>query len=712
MLQFFRYYQKFLFTVIAIVISLSFLFSGSYVSFLSNRMEEPSPFVATLIDGSKITQKELAGFVRFISTEKQGKDLSSINVWNEGLLANYLFALGLEERFYSLRKDTYDAFYEDLWEKISQYQPYVHAKAPFIRAEGVWSSFAPEINEKRKSLPNKWDKTALKTLADLYQEEQKFPAEMLRRVLRYYEKEARVEPDPRLRTYPLGLFGFSSPKAWFPPEFFQDAALFFMNTAKQAIKTGCTISRSTIEEELQKALFAYLPKEGVDPEAFSRGQLAALGLQEKQLFSLMETLLLATKYIDSLGQSAFLDPKLFYPLVEDQLEMVTVKKRSMAEDAVFTTHKDYALFALYKMAVSPSQGKYIDQYFPIDVIKKKYPKLVSSSYKAFCSFVSLQECASNLPLQEIWAWQAKDDGYALLQKRIKTLPPETSPEKRLEHIDLLPPDMKKIALDFSKKKMMQNREDLIVSTLEKKPKKELYIQVFADGSLTGLQIGKSAKLQKLLAKAPLQGQIDLTVDELKAQEELYAFSPDGEGFFQIAVVEKGKEELLTFKKAKHAGALEPLFQEHMQEMRPIVEKTHPKIFSLKDSKVQEEHLAKALFPCKDIAGYFASHIEACRSSSSTYADTVDQQWQLATSEEKIEGKEKAAFLSHLSANESSSVIKTPFPAIYTLLKRDKKDLAELPEFIKAKKALQQEAKKESSHQLWKSFHEKGLFCIE
>lgn len=713
MLKFFRNYQKIGLGILTGALIVSFLFSGVYTVFFETKSLPKAVYVAEALDGSSIEKSKLDQFVHFLCVEKAGKGPYR-NLWNDGILQKDCFSKGLGETFFQLRKEAYQKHYETLWKRIKNFRPYEHPEAPFLSAEMIWSRFAPKINEYRKALPETFNKEAFSILLKLYEEQQKFSPEMLKRMLLYYQKQARIPLDNRLLERELGLFGFRSPRDWFPERFLQDCAIYLMNASIYAEREGVKVTQASLEMEVSKPLGEALREEEADLEKAFQKELRFLGLQQHDFFSIFQSILQGRMHLTSLGNSVFVNPDMLTPILEDSLTDFTVEEHRMAKVFDFTDHYSYALFQLYKEAISPSSFICPQKLYSSENVAKTHPTLVYELYDVACSFITADSCSFKIPLKDIWKWQTEDAPFQAIVQEFPEIDgtKAKTPSERAKLLQNLSPTLQKKVNAYAKKAMVKDLPELVLSELNKAEKNPISIKLFQDGSLSGLQLSQTKKLRKLLEKAPLKSQIDLTDLELRTKEELLAFTEDGKGFFQIHLLKKHpQKQILTFEEALETKKLDKLFSSYVKKMHPVLKETHPAIFSSKSEKKEKEETAKILFPCKNVKNAFQPHLDSLRKEGDTrvFSHTVDGQFFLKKTQKSFSGKEKPSSLQGLEIGAMSSILAEPYLHFYTLLEKKEKKVSETVEYRSLKNALKKEAIEKASHEIVSLLQENGAF---
>ena len=258
MLEFFRKYQRYFFLIITVVIIISFSFFGTYNTITSNPIHEQIAFKA--VDGTEVTRAELEEMAIFLGTDKQDKllfgGLWGPNFLNDGVVKNDILATGLaailtEQYANDIQPDLYTRL-----EKEKRYALYVHPEAKFLNVESAWGYFAPSLKgsfDELRHSNNPISPEALNARINLYLGEKKFPAPLLRQVLRYQEKQySWLTPDINLDRTDLSLFGYHTVEDWFGPKFMRIIAEFIINSAKIAEQKGYEVSKAETLADLRR----------------------------------------------------------------------------------------------------------------------------------------------------------------------------------------------------------------------------------------------------------------------------------------------------------------------------------------------------------------------------------------------------------------------------------------------------------------------------
>lgn len=167
MMNFFRKYQKLLFSVISIVTIASFAFFGM-ANTVADRPHIAKRVVAKVIDGSDIYEHEICAMGRFLC---QGKE----SVIQKELLATGMAAQLAERYFEQLKADV-----EQRVERAKNYRPYAHPRLPILSAEEVWKRFQPQLLQHLQQLrAAPASPQAFALLCSLFLDQAAFPSDIL-----------------------------------------------------------------------------------------------------------------------------------------------------------------------------------------------------------------------------------------------------------------------------------------------------------------------------------------------------------------------------------------------------------------------------------------------------------------------------------------------------------------------------------------------------
>ncbi len=217
MLNFFKQHQRKFFIVITVVTVSSFVFFGTFSTFLEPKQEIPDRQVVLNIEGKPIMKRELYALCQMLATSgmnpSTARQAGMPNLFNDGVIEKELLENGmsqlLAERYFAYLKPELDARLK----KMKHFRFYSHPQAPHINALSMYQRFAPALVQHLELLKKQSDECSLETfslMVQLYQDQESMPSEMVRQMLLFQQQQQGVPADPRLAQWDFSLFGFDS----------------------------------------------------------------------------------------------------------------------------------------------------------------------------------------------------------------------------------------------------------------------------------------------------------------------------------------------------------------------------------------------------------------------------------------------------------------------------------------------------------------------
>lgn len=559
MLQFFRKYQKFFFIIVTFVIVISFSFFGTFSTF-TQRNEVTDREIGKLIDGSVLMEQKLFGLLRLLQhgIEEGGR---TSNLLNDSLLHKDLILSGLGE---ILAKHYYEQMSSELsekWKRVKHFVPYVHPHAPHISAKGVWSQMAPKINallDEVKNAPAEFSPEQLPLLFKLYAAQADFPPHLLLQMLYFQQSQnGQIRPDPGLPSVNVALFGFESIEDWFGSKFIEEAGKFILNAAIIAREEGYVVKKEEAQVDLLRNAYKGLKLfgQGENPtnqqahHAF-QSQLRYLGLSEGEAIEYWRQSLFFRRLFHEVGESVFLDRLALQQFMGFAKPAHSICRYRLPNTLQFENFWQMLKFQRYLEVAF--EGDYLslpEKKRDPQVVRDEHPELVYKTFEVELATVKKGEIASQVGLKQTWDWEAEEENFAKLQQKFPILAEKKcrSVAERLEVLDGLN-ELIRLKVDtFARNDLVTSHPEWIVEALAKASREKKTLKVRLKGG-DPLFSG-----EKFLAQLESES------------KELEKFTSDGETFYSVHVLEKGKGwHLLSFEEACRDSTLDHVLESLLQ----------------------------------------------------------------------------------------------------------------------------------------------------
>ena len=590
MLNFFRKYQRFLFTLVAIFLVFSFVFFGVNFAF-DGPKKAPRHEVGRGLDGLAMWSDEIDQLARMIGTDQHDRDLidsgEAVNFLNDGVIRKEILATGIGE---ALVTAYFDELSEELQERIDKhrrYVPYTHPYAPFISVEGLWRQFAPEkwsrieaflAQPQCKATPQ-----VFAELAELYHIEQAVPPHLIRQYLLFQQQNYQGVPnDPGLPRENLGLFRCRSLHDWFGPRFIELTAQWIYQAACLAKMRGYRVSDAEVRLELMRRAYEMCKtekQEATEAEAvvLYQSQLRRLQLTEKEALKSWKKVMLFRRLFEEHGRAVVCDTlasKAFYGFAAKEATIDLYRVPAALERADF---ENFLKLNVYLDAVStlPKRAFFLPRTFAsVDEVEKKCPKLIEQRALVEMASVSIDEVAgSAVSLKQMWDWQVEADHYAELEKEFPTLAFKkgASPEAYFDQLEKLDEPTREEVDRFSRRAMVRAHPEWVKEALERKSAQEKRVSFSPLGERASFldRQAAGAEWARWMQCAALKKELTESETALEARDQLSCWSPDEETYYRFELIERDlTKRILTFAEANDAGVLDRLLDRLLEKKYP------------------------------------------------------------------------------------------------------------------------------------------------
>lgn len=230
MLSLLRKYQKAIFLVVTVIVSLSMLFFGT---FSSNRGDQGPQVDKTVVfktaSGKSVTRDQMTKMVNFL-TEKyliEDRDGGLPLRLHDGVFERDFLASGWASLIAEQFPDLIRADLKDKLAKEKKFKLYKHSSMPMISVDQVWKQSLPSLSEayarfKQQLNLDPSSKVAFDSRTNLYLVSQQLPPTLLKRILLYQQNIYQPEePDYALPATDLSLFSYHNAQDWFGEKFMQ-----------------------------------------------------------------------------------------------------------------------------------------------------------------------------------------------------------------------------------------------------------------------------------------------------------------------------------------------------------------------------------------------------------------------------------------------------------------------------------------------------------
>jgi len=587
MLDFFRRYQRYFFSVITVVIIISFSFFGTYSTIGADAWREQLAFKA--VDGSEITRADVDEMATFLATDTTDKILFNgawgPNFMNDGVLSKDFFATGLAAELVSSYPGEVQQDLQRKLEKEKKFKPYTHPHAPFIGVENVWGYFSPQMQTHYyalRSASNPTDPIAFENRVKLFMDERKLPSSNLRYILRYQEKQyGWITPDQDLDRTDLSLFGYHTTEDWFGSHFTRLVSQFVINAAILAEQQGYQVSKAEAMADLiRNTQISYQEHENdsnigvATPEQYFAEQLRRLNMDQSHAVKVWRQILLFRRYFQDAGHSVFVDTLAYGKFNQFANENLAVEIYQLPQELRLGDYNSLQNLEVYLGAVAkPAKDKLAlpTEFLTEAEVTKNYPELVQKRYVLEVAQTTQKNIQSRIAIKEMWNWEGDEKNWEALKKQFPdiALKASKSREERMDALDSLDKITRSKVDTFAKDAILKAHPEWIAVALDQAPPQKTTVGLRSEGGnafFSGLDSkDKRKELMKQLDGATLGAAPDLN-------HPLNAYTADNQTYYRITVLERApKTEILTYAEASGDGTLDAvrnrLLEKHYAQIR-------------------------------------------------------------------------------------------------------------------------------------------------
>lgn len=575
MLSIFRKYQRYIYIIVTVVIIISFSFFGTYSTLGSNTWREQLAFKA--VNGDEVTRSDVDDMSHFLATDNADK-LQYGGAWgpnflNDGVIRKDFLETGLAEELII----AYNQEIKDEWlkksEKEKRFVPYTHPQAPFIGLEQVWTYYAPDMKTNFNALRNAQDPSdpsAIISRINLYLGEKKYPASMIRRVLRYQEQQFDwLTPDYSLENRDLSLFGYHSLNDWFGPQFTAMVSQFIINSAILAQQKGYVVTKAeAIADLARNTQTSYKenlnnPNLGVaSPQEYFNEQLRWLNMDQARAIKIWQQVLLFRRYFQDAGHSAFVDTLAFKKFNDFANETITADVYRLPNALQMNNNKTLQKLEIYLKAVANNTSKdplaLPQKFLSVKKVSDTYPELVQKRYALEVAQVDQKTLQARIAIKEIWNWETQDKNWETLRSKFPALGAKTAntQEERFEALEDLDANTRTRVDAFAKNEIIKAHPDWVIQALNDAQPQKMFVGIRMEGKkmpFEGLDTReKRLALINLLDDAPIG-------KEPQVDSPLFVYTADHSVYYRIRVLDRPEgHEILAFEEANQDSTLDDL----------------------------------------------------------------------------------------------------------------------------------------------------------
>ncbi len=560
MLGLLRKYQKGIFSVVAFMVIVSFLFFGTYSAIQTDAVREEDAIIGKVLGGSELHSRDVNRLVKFLGTDFHDvmAGNGSANLLNDGFIRTDIVGSGLGLLIF-------EGYREEIWGeleskvvKFKQFKPYIHP-SKFVSFEAMLGQFAPNYAENLMGFRlAREEREVFDKLSKLYVDQTVFPAEMMRKMMLYVEHQYAnmAAGDPQLKHVDLSLFYAKGVSDWFGGKFLERVAHFVINGAAYAKKQGYKVTleeaKSLLIQNGAKHLKELASGQAITQEEvmkFYKNQLRALGMEERDALATYSNILLVRKMLNEVGNSIFVDSQLYKQFAEYASKGAKVEVYQLPNSLQLKGEDAAKKLGIYLSRVSKGGdvSKLSSDFASINEIKSRAPELVEKRFLVQLASVKKGEIAKEIGIRRTWEWQLDENHWSQLRETFSELAKCTDldSEGRFTFMESLDIAVREKIDQFSRLKILEEDGALVSEKLSNLPVQKRVLSITLGGAEEILPgISDQKPLLELLESS---------------SDKLLCYTQNGEDFYRIEVLDGGALwEVLTFEEAMQRGILDTM----------------------------------------------------------------------------------------------------------------------------------------------------------
>jgi GcvH upstream region-like protein len=571
-----RKYQRVIFSVITVLIIISFAFFGTYGALQDNE-EAADRVLGKGIDGSFIYQREISHLAHLFDTE--GLDDTQANILNDGIVKNEILKSGIGALLFEKYEEELKEGFQSKVAQFKKFRPYVHPQK-MIGVELTWKRFMPSFYDhfvKFKEVEIGDAKGAFTALVDLYLDQAGFSPQLMKQMLFYQQQQYKgiISEDPYLRSGDLSLFHAKSLSDWFGPKYVELLAQFIHNTSLYAELKGYKVSLEEAKASLIQTGMENVRNldrtQKISREDFQQlfhRQLQYLGMKEKDAVKTWQKVLLFRRMFNDVGYGVLVDSFIYKRFHEYASKSAKLDLYTLPVELQFKTPEDVMGFEIY-LDSTMEEKEGLDLFGKMKDIKNimaETPELVQRRFVLEVASSTREEICSDIGIRQTWDWEVQEENWKVLCAQFPELKESAFVEEavRSDLLENLSPEIRKNVDRFARNAILDENPGMIrerLSCTESTPR-NLAIALKGDREpLVGIK--DRSKLLYLLEIAPVRS--DNSEGNIEAVEKLTCYTEDGKNFFRIDVIDRAKDyEVMTYKDAIKYQVLEELLESRLR----------------------------------------------------------------------------------------------------------------------------------------------------
>ncbi|MCH1430758.1 MAG: hypothetical protein L7U87_08400 [Chlamydiales bacterium] len=606
MLGLLRRHQKILFIIITAVIVISFSFFGTSETQSINYTDHD---VAQTIEGNSINYRDIEMMKAFckqdVEDQENSENIFGGNFFNDGFLKKDLFESGLATAVMLYYKPALEKSFSEMHKKEKNYTAYSHPYIKSLGAESIWRDFAPDLYRNYSSLINAsqpLDAEAIEARIKLYLSEKKFNQDVLKRLIYFDESRKQANGIPRdtyLMRRDLSLFNYKAVEDWFSGNFLNILSQFIYNVADVAEAKGYSIDKEEVEAKIMflaennyKQFQSHLKKQNMDVKQYMNLQLTRLGMTQRDLFHVMEKVMLFRAFVYDLGSSVFESPYSISNFSSFAMEKVQVDQYEMSSEFKLSNLSDLVLLESYINSVASKKFKgVVKEYKTIDELKQQAPYLIQKKFVLEVTQVNKALLASRFTLKQTWDWQlGEQKNWKMMQEAFANieLPNLENREEKYAALSKLN-DQDRLKLDeYARMQLVDLHPEWLKEAMEVAKSEKTTLSFHGDGANINLPgINEPLSLMQALDK----------LESVEGKNTLVSYTQNQEMFYSFKLLKKNDFEIVSFSEAKSAGILEDKVSERFialyeAEKSSLKEKLN--LNPIDKAKIFKENFSKSL----------------------------------------------------------------------------------------------------------------------
>ncbi|MFZ4772661.1 MAG: hypothetical protein ACOYK9_01560 [Chlamydiia bacterium] len=587
MLFIFRHYQKSLYTVVGILLFLSFIITTFLrLGEAPLAVNENAREVGKLFDGTPVTDIQLRAMMALIDADEgQGEGHPLIR----GVITQFLMADGLFSKVFDLHHKSLESSLDGCKKKVSRSKAYSDPNFAELNVESIYKRLTPQVVDvvEKMKQPEISSKEFFDLALEYMQLKEGVSQDLIRQFFSYMAASKGVRVHPPQNTALIQIQRLSD---LFSKQFMELVAFTLLNGSKYAHSMGVGMTLDEVKAEVVAKVVNAMRQQGDSSLPFHRISIrniaGGFGLNEERFLEAYQSLSLFKRFMEIEKTQNLLDPLMAQKVASFATKKAEIELFKMPEAVKLKSFEELFKFQCYLEATTGALqdrrnlGLNLEPV-AIEELEKNAPELLKTEYILNVKKLSLSDVSLSIPLKKMLKWQLEDENFYAIADEFRQVQDlgAIDDASRKAALDKLDGRLRQAVDAFSRRQMYLQDKKLLSEAFSKISEERMVVDFLLSGK-TDAFIGAE--------------QTSEVLERFSTLEDKESFSFDNEHFYQVTVLEKGETpQVLTYEEARDNGQLDLVLDRYLKTRYPQVRIMYRDQFESKDGDWLPYELVKS-----------------------------------------------------------------------------------------------------------------------